>query len=366
MLESLAVMLLVAALFLAYTHRDRLSPRRKVAAGIAFGLAILTKEIAAVMLLGLLLHAVWYRRSQLAGAVQIVMVATATYLVYPLWAAQSGQFDRYLDYRFGGLARYLNFGSAPSIPGLDVGGGGSSTTQTLAVLLPQYTMTYLLLGLGAISTAILVIVYRNRPDARYVAGWAIAAYVAIGFGVTLGQISDQFFYFLIVPAIVAVSIVISDALRTVDIPARLTTRASLVSRAATLSLLCVLLILPFYNANEWVHRYVGGMDDGYTQITQYVQNNLAPGTQIMVGGDVANYLLADYQITFQRDTQSIVDTEVRYFILSSKDAWAGYHGMSQPLYDWIRDRTRPLVTFEGTTFWHIGLYELMDSGTAAR
>lgn len=369
MLESLTVLLLVAGFALAYTHRDRLTPSRRILAGLAFGLAILTKEIAAVILLGLLLHAVWHRRSQVVDAVQIVMVASATYLLYPLWALQTGQFDRYLDYRLDGIARYLNLGSTPSIPGLRVG-GGPSTPERLLVLLPQYAMTYLLLGLGAVFLVVLLIAYRHRPAAQYVACWAIAAYATVGFGITVGQLSDQLFYFLIVPAVVVVGIVTSDALRAADVGSILRTvllrRPSNRSRTMRLAFVALLLfVLPLYNANEWIQRYLVGNDDGYTRITEYVHDHLRPGTQIMVGSDVANYILPGYRITFQRDTQSIIDTKVRYFILSSKDAWAGYHGMSKPLYDWIRGRTKVLVALDGTTFWHIGLYEL-TTGTAAR
>ena len=62
---------ILLALACFFTRRPRLGARRTVGAGLAFGLAILTKEIMAIELLVILVFVAWARRSQIGDALRV-------------------------------------------------------------------------------------------------------------------------------------------------------------------------------------------------------------------------------------------------------------------------------------------------------
>lgn len=167
-----------------------------VGAGVAFGLAILTKELVALALLALLAFAVCARRTQLGAALRVAAVATLVYAVYPLWAVAVGQGERYLLFKLGGVLRFLNlFRDRPELmPDPNLAPiSGPPLIETISVTLDQYIASYILIAAGAVLIAVLFLRQRQRVEAAYLLSWAAVTYGYIGFGIVFGRISDQFF-----------------------------------------------------------------------------------------------------------------------------------------------------------------------------
>jgi len=205
MLETLAMLLTLIAVTIYFTHRPRPSFWQQLGAGVALGLAILTKEIMAFELLVFVAYALWARRNQIGDALRVAGVACATYLVYPAWALAIGEGDRFLAYKAFGINRLLRItGTGIYLP-LEreirlPAGGRPPFLENLLISLGQYFSTYVLLGLGVVATAVLLVRYRHFQGARYAATWAVASYGIATIGV-VGRLGDQFFYYVLVPAL---------------------------------------------------------------------------------------------------------------------------------------------------------------------
>ncbi len=448
MLETLAMLFTLIGLYIFFTRRQGPTRWQQLGAGVAFGLAILTKEPMALELLAVLGFAAWSGWARLRDAVHVAAIASLVYLVYPIWAVAIGQGDSYFRFRSYGLGRFFSLlkGADWQPPGIDVltaaglrllndvlvaigrfpshllgvlGGlalvilllrfrhraearylaifgticcgligfslvGGTLRTwffslrtnrspplvENVLTMLSQYLMSYLVIVLGVLFTAILVLRFRHRAEARYLAMWSVVSYGFIGFGLTFGKISDHFFYYVILPAIAVVGYVLAALLESAASPLAeeqdrigqplrgpgWPVRAKPVGVRLVLPV-SALLVMSLYNGYQWLDTYGRGVDNSYARIYRYVRENVPPGETISVGSDVSNYLFSpDYVIQFHRNPKSVTDEQVRYFILSSKDSWGPYHSLRREFYDWVMQETRPLIEAEGVTFWKLGLY----------
>jgi 4-amino-4-deoxy-L-arabinose transferase-like glycosyltransferase len=121
MLETLAMLFVLLGLYIFFTRRPHLTARRRLAAGVAFGLAMLTKEAMFLELSALIAYALWSRRSQLRDAAWVGVTACLVYLPYPLWVVAIGKGDKYLFYELFGITRVLH--SLPGYPPANASAG---------------------------------------------------------------------------------------------------------------------------------------------------------------------------------------------------------------------------------------------------
>jgi 4-amino-4-deoxy-L-arabinose transferase-like glycosyltransferase len=391
MLETLAMLLALIGLYVFFSARQRLTGRQELAAGVALGLAILTKELLAFELIVILACAAWSRRSHMANALKVLIIACLVYLIYPIWAFAVGQGDMYVWLKLQRLEVFLKWsnywsrlnGQTPPEPGvvLNTGSGAPFVENVLAVL-GQYATSYTLIALGGLLTVVLLLHFRSRSGARCLATWAATSYGFIGFGLLFGTLSDQLFYYLIIPSIAVNSyafVIIFSSMTTAAAPrwAKLAgsyefstttrnTRRTIAYHALRSLIVVTLISISLYDTYQWFEKYQFGIDDSYAKIFGYVKANIPPGETISVGDDVSNYFLPDYRIDFHRDADSVIAGHVQYFILSSKDAWGGYHGMTPAFYNWAMLETKPIIEEEGSTFWKLGLYYRDPSQSATR
>ena len=108
MLETLAMLCVLLGVYIFFTRRPHLTMWQRVGSGVAFGLAMLTKEAMFLELFALIATVMWFRRSQLCDVAWVVAIACAVYLPYPAWALAVGQGNSYLFYQFFGINRILN------------------------------------------------------------------------------------------------------------------------------------------------------------------------------------------------------------------------------------------------------------------
>jgi hypothetical protein len=186
--------------------------------------------------------------------------------------------------------------------------------------------------------------------------WGGVTYVLIALG-SIAGFGDQFFYYVLVPAIAALAYVLRRIWTTIDRPlVRIPGTRAPVGIAAV-----ALLALALYDGTVWLARHGLGRDDGYARITAYVRDHVPAGSTIVAGADVSNFLLRpDYDIQFYRDPGSVRRGDVRYFIMSTKEAEQRYNRMSPDFYQFVRDNTEPMLEVDGETYWTLGLYRWLD------
>jgi hypothetical protein len=368
MLETLAMLLVLLGLYIFFTRRPRLTTRQRVGSGVAFGFAMLTKGAMFLELLTLLAYATSSRRSQLRDAVWVGAIACAVYLPYPAWAVAIGQGDKYLFYQLFGITRVLH-----SIPGYPAPGGtttpaprGTFSPANLQNLLPDYQMSYLLIVLAAIFAVVLIARYRYLPAARYLITWSI---ISFGIGLLLGRTSDQYFYYLIVPSTIMSGYVLASLSRSGRhsySPPRLgaeqqappSPESPIPYTMVWKPIVAAFIIMIGYNSYVWGKNYVVGSDDGYIKAMQYVRTHIPSRATIVTSSDVAYYFLSpSYEIRLDRDKKEIVARCERYFIMSSKDAWARNNLTTPQFYDWVVKNSEPLFVQHDRSFWTIGVYE---------
>jgi 4-amino-4-deoxy-L-arabinose transferase-like glycosyltransferase len=349
MLETLS-MLLVLVGVVAFDPRGRVPTRSRVLlAGLAFGLALLTKEVAVIGLLGIGLAVLAFERQARRAAAAVWGIALAVYALFPLWALATGELDRFLLFRLGAVLRVLRISTVvlPPEARVTTPPAADPVSRAAAALL-DYGPSYLLLAGGALATAWLLLRQRDDSASRYVATWSAVSYVCVAGGV-LGGFGDQFYYYVLVPAIVAIGLA---AARWWARPVTSTMQRTL--RGSAVVGLCAVLTL---NAALWTGRYALGRDDAYARLVPEVLQAVPPGSTILVSSDVPNFLLRPrYDTSFLRDQGSIERAGIRWFLLSSKDASFGYNNMSPDLYDWVMSHTVRVAEEDGSTFRTLGLY----------
>jgi 4-amino-4-deoxy-L-arabinose transferase-like glycosyltransferase len=367
MLETLAMLTVLAGLYF-FISQPTMSRRRWLLSGIAFGLAALTKEAMLLELLTLVAYAAW-DRSQLWSVIRTIAVTFATYLVYPAWAFATGQGGTYLAFRLYDVRRVTNLLIGASAPTSPVGRPPTSektlSVTNLSALLDQYAMTYMLLALAVVALAVLLLKHRAWPEARYVALWATVSFAVMG---VLARISDQYFYYLVVPAIVVTSCVAVDILHSArrrqsvePSDSNLRHRVTTFPAMAWLLLLLIGPAMSAYNAYVWIEKFGTGSDTAYSAILDSLPQKVPEGSTIVVSDDVPNFFLptnASYNIRFDRDPAVVIARHEEYFIMSSKDSWAGYDAMSPEFYTWVLSHSQPLLVVRDDSFWTLGLYRL--------
>jgi hypothetical protein len=201
--------------------------------------------------------------------------------------------------------------------------------------------------------------------ARYLITWCI---FSLGFGGVLINISDQYAYFLIVPATIVVGyvlVLLLEAIIHAPLPEKIVQHNGTILpwlpikyRTMWLPMVVSVLAVLIFNGVLWHQTYAIGVDDGYIKTIRYVTAHLPTGANIVTSDDVAVYLLpSTYHVRLDRDQNLITSMNTCYFIVSSKDAVGEYDAMTPDFYDWVMQGTYPLFEQKGLSFGDIGIYQ---------
>ena len=384
---SLMALMVGGILLLSYFPRG-LNRSGAIGLGVIFGLAMLTKEIsfyvlllpALLVVLGqpailailarpfpflrAMLHP-WRWRTTLRG-VQLIdrtgplwrsipmvvlsgVVTVLIYLLYPLWAWTNGYWKDFWYFR---TYQFNRFEGSIQASGWNSGGHTPSFIEALGTNIPLYGTSYALLILGSIFGV--WIVFRGVRDrgARLIGGWFVLSSLFFAFVIVRGQLNDQFFYMLIIPNAVCVGYGAPLLLRGAGQAIRSHKR-----RFAAAFLLTILLGSGlFANGTLYYNAYVVGVDNGYQRIRGYLLAHVPTGTPLLIGGDVGIHLFPEYPTYLVRTKQEVYDHHIHYFVLSSKEAWGGFNGMTPEFYDWVRANAVEQYAIDETTFWHFSVF----------
>jgi hypothetical protein len=319
-----------------------------ILAGFFFGLAILTKDMALFLTL-LPLAAMFVANWVLARrhVVAIAATALAVYAVYPLVVALSGHWQLFLAEKFTGLQR---FAGLIRVTGFGHEGGGPNFFDTIVARLEPFASTYLLLALGVVSVGVLLA--RGGHLNRLIALWTASAYALLGYAIFFGTLEEHFFYFLIIPSIVACT------------TAGAAMYGWVVKRGAAGAGIAVagvfLALLLAWNGYQWVRAHTHP-DNGYEEVLAYLRNSVPPGSRVASTSQTAQFLLDDYQSGPWGDwvePAALAAFDPEYLLIDEHSLQWNHGPKRGPLLEWIRANGRPVYVFTSRENHRLVLYDL--------
>jgi 4-amino-4-deoxy-L-arabinose transferase-like glycosyltransferase len=397
MLETLAGLLSVAGIgmYLSAIQEDlkRRSPlsSRLIFGGLLLGFALLSKELTFINLVVVYLYGVidFVRKRFFSGrgaqiakstaplrvfllSLSTIVIAGFTYALYFGWIIASGMWGIYASEKFLGFERLLGL--------VQLTGWNRPGVSFLTLLLDRlsnYGSSYMVLALGGASVLGLLIWGRKTISGRFLIVWGFVIYPFFAFLAFAGSGNDQFFYFLLLPAIIFLCygiITFPEGIRTAlpmshKIPSakqqsplhRLTkfinqnrTKVQILFTAVLL-----LVILPF-NIYRWFTTFGVGQDNGYAQFKSFVEANVPIGDAINASGDPIKfqYFFPDRQIYAAATSQEAVADGVHFFALAPKDVALHYGKITQELSDWIQSNGTLLFSVDDPSYGNIYLYQV--------
>jgi 4-amino-4-deoxy-L-arabinose transferase-like glycosyltransferase len=353
-LETLATLWVALGFYLllplAGEDPDRSRQRRRaLAAGFAFGLALLTKETSAPLyVLPLLWCAVRARPLPRFAAVTALVTAAVTYLPYPLTVIATGAGAQFSEQKFGGVERMLGLVKETGFSRP----GAPSLLSRISAELSTFLMTYVLIGLGVIAAVWLY--RRGTGRQRLVATWGLAALCMLAFQITQGTIEEQMFYYLVVPSVVTVACALSFVS---------TGRPASPRRVA--AALAVAVAVAGFDVATWVNAHTRN-DTAIVRAVAWMQSNAPRDTRVAPLADGIQLLLPDYVLLFNPEAGDVSPAQLQaagtqLVVTSSLQAEQGYSAASPSLLRWLELHARRRFAASGASAGTVVIWQLGSS-----
>lgn len=350
---------LAGYLVLLLLCRDTLPKKKNITAmgaGLLFGLALLTKDHAALITVFPLLLAVvlkWGppRRLLLLTAGSAVV----TYGMYWAVVAANGHLEAWLEEKRRGINRAIGLvqESGFNAP------GAPSLADRLADELAVYGSTYALLILGPF--ALVILLHSRNPVHKLLGLFHLSAGLMLLYVLTKGALEEQALYLFVVPNVLGLAVafsVLQERARARERRRRGTRNA--VFRTAGIGFLVA--ALAFSGASYAESRFQ--KDDGYAQLRDYMARHVPVGTAVAAAdGDatsgVSGWALKDrYRMGAWLTPQDRADERVRYLVVPWKVIRDGYGRISEEDARRLVGQGRLLFSVDGRTYGTLALYEL--------
>ena len=322
---------------------------RMIVAGVLFGMALLTKDTTAfvtLLPLGVCFVLGWGLsrwRSVLIGTIAVLV-----YLPYPLVVWAIGGWDDFSYQKFQGASRLAGLFHETGFNQQ----GGPSFISAVVNNLNEFATTYFLLGAGAVSIMILFFFGERTPARRLFLVWAASAYSLLAYIVLLGALEEQFFYYLILPAILATVLAAGLLLRLETAGEK--TRRALVVTAAVLAVAFVL-----WSGYVWTQVHLVP-DNGYERVVAYFEETAPEDSKIAVTTDTAQFLLGEDSFKFGQ-VEDLTENDIDYVVTSSYLTEQGYSEATPEFYEYVADQGEKVYGFEGRSFGLTVVYELPEA-----
>lgn len=321
---------------------------RSSAAGLAFGLALLTKDMTAFLtILPLIGCFVFNWLLARRTAVWIGATICLTYAAYPLTVALVGDWQNFADQKLRGLQR---LSGAVKITGLNRH-GGPTLLETLIARLDQFGTTYALIGLGAL--AMLILLLYGSAAGRLLGLWTASAYALLAYCILFGTLEEQFFYFLVLPSLLATACAGTMLRRDGLIGGRW--RGLLVRGTTALVLLFV-----GWSSYHWYTSHTTA-DNGYEQVLSFLEQQVPIDSRVAATSETAQFLLEEYKSAPFGSWHTLEELQAGApdYLLVTPHTLAWNHGdAATPLLSWINRYGEPVFTFRGKSDSLLVLYRL--------
>jgi 4-amino-4-deoxy-L-arabinose transferase-like glycosyltransferase len=332
--------------------------RRTLATGICFGLGLLTEDTTFFLsMLPLLLLLVTGLSLSRRTAIALLGIAVLTYIPYPLIAALVGQWPHFMHAKLAGMQRVAGI--------LQVTGfhhkGAPSFLSSLLARLDLFGTTYLISLTGGL--ALLLVLSFGRERARVLVAWAAGAYAYLGYDVLHGTLETQFFYYLVVPALMLTACAGPIMLRT-----RLGHRYRRASLGAGLLTLVALLC---WDGVTWTHIHLRA-GNAYQQALHYIDTRIPQAERHVAATSLTGQFLLQHPAGpwGAWDTVAALALYRPAYLLVATHQFAFDHPQHVATLDaWLQRHARALVTINsnGTgTDAPLVLYRLLWSEDMVR
>lgn len=329
--------------------RSRRPTTRALAAGVLLGLAIMVKDMAAVLVVVPLLVAVlsgWIRPRR-AGWLALA-AASIPYLRYLLYLSVHGLLGAYLDAKLLGGKRLIGM--------LQISGfnqqGAPSLLSSLGSQVITFVPTCLLTGLGLVVAVRLIT--RRRSDLRLLGLITVAAGAEVGYATLFGTSEEHFLYLLWVVALISLVVAVAEGRPRHHRP---------VPRPVRLGLATALAVLLLADLGQWA-AIRSTSDNSLQRAVLWLQGNAAPGDTVLVTTAGAEFALRGTGLHSVRpDSRSdLVAQHARYAILPDKLIAQGYAYVTPETAAWLHRYGRVVCSFRGRSFGTMSVVETTDPG----
>lgn len=333
-------------LFFAALHEQpgRARLRYEVAAGLVFGMALVTKDMTVAFTIAPMLVAVFWRRTiQWQTALRVSVAAVIPYLVYLLLIIANGLIIDFLGQKHQGLLRMAGavqesgFNAAP----------GADLVGRLIEMVGQFGTSYLLLALCPLAG--LVAAFSPVREGRLMGLLALIAGLFGAYCVVGGAAEEQFAYYVMVAAVLALPNALASL--TIRWPS---IRWSLTAVAVAV---CVASIVLGVQAR-------GKEDDGLLQARNWMSTELPPKAKVGLTSVTAEFAFlprADWEVL--PSLTSLRDAGAEYVLTQSYPLGQGYGYAAPELLDWLTEYARPVFRTSGhsggdTVVWRLATADL--------
>ena len=350
-LEALVLLFIISSLFFLWRGNDSGRMRDYGLAGLFFGLAIFTKELALFMTVCVLIY--WFLTKyylKVSVETKNLMVFFGVglpwyvaYLVWGWWLGASTLLanERYMLGRVLWLITDTGYTQPGHIPFL----------ADFMAALPFYAATYVLVALSVPTCGFLLFREKSRTS-LLLASWLLGSGV---FFAVIGIHNPQFIIYIVTPAILV------DCYALSKMP--ITSTAAFPSlgqgidarKLSRYVLALGLIMLALYNTGVWVHFYANGTDSAFAQAVTWIQVNLPAGTKIDANYIYA-YFLPSYNVTDLRLYNSICGQGIHYYIISDRLIVT----LDPKLYEYVIANGQVVAHFQGFSMLQVYIYYLSD------
>jgi O-antigen/teichoic acid export membrane protein len=355
-IEPFALCLSLATLHAAWRLRERGALTYVSVTGLLTGMALLTNEITAFLVIVPLIFALLEGDRRFLGrTASALVIGGAFLLLFGLWSVELGQAGSFLDVQAATLRRLIGL---VQITGLKI--PGVSPLPALRQSVTQYASSYTVLAAGFAS---LVWCWgkRNTRSGNFLTAWLTASYGLAIYLVAIGTLNQQFFVYIL-PASIVGTAMFADAL--IARPARRAgyRRHGRLDRSRRLPHLtgaAACACLTGLSVATWVADYAGP-GDGVVMVDKFVAARLPACAVVNASGDAEKYsdVLGGRDFAFFYVGPTALAYGVHYFLLSPNDVIEREGNMSPVLASWIREHGRRLAVFPSQVYktvqlWHV-------------
>ncbi len=321
------------------------APRSRVAAvggGLAFGLALVTKDMAVFVTL-VPLALCWLLGPEMRRAYATAAgVAISVYALQVLVILVLGGGTEWIDEKLSGVLRIVG---ARQETGFN-SEGTVSLVETLRRNGLLYGASYLMIAVGTVAAVLTVLERRKRAvadGAVLLAAIQLSAAGQLAYGILLGTLEEQMFYFIAVPSALTIAIVAGRRWS-----------GCVWTRAAVIALAAVWLTLA---ATSWVSLRTD-RDDGYQQLAAWAQHELPAGTRIGVSDEIGQFVMPTLVPVPASGPRDLARTDTRYVLVSTRLAEDGF-GLARPAFvDWLQLHARLAYAMPSRTMGELRVYEV--------
>lgn len=321
--------------------------RYAVLSGAMFGLALLSKETSEGLYL---VPLVWCllrgRPVSRSFAVVVLIAAACVYAPYPIITAVSGGWHQFVVQKFNGVLRLIG---VAQVTGFNKAGAPSFLSRLTADL-QTFAMTYVLIGLGFLST--LRLLRRGGSLGRLVALWAAGGFAMLAFQMVQGTLEEQMFYYLVVPSICVVVVGLATAW------SRWHTR-----RRARVLLAVAVLAAFVFDGSVWGIVHFGN-DRAAAQAVAWMQRHAPATSRVAPLADGTQFLFPKDTITDNPEsgypaTPAVLETSRSQFVItSSLQVDQGYGGAQPSLIAWLGVHAIKRFSATGSTDGTVTIWQL--------